>query len=122
ARPGRACRHNELYWRQGDYLGIGCAAHSHRQGRRWWNVRTPERYLERVRDGRSAEAAGETLTPDTRHLEGLQLSLPTREGVPLDALPVDAPELDDLVEVRDGRARLTVAGRLLANEVSVRIR
>jgi oxygen-independent coproporphyrinogen-3 oxidase len=122
ARPGRACRHNELYWRQGDYLGVGCAAHSHRQGRRWWNVRTPERYLERVRDGRSPEAAGETLSPDTRHLEGLQLALRTREGVPVDALPVDAPELDDLVEVRGGRARLTVAGRLLANEVSVRIR
>jgi putative oxygen-independent coproporphyrinogen III oxidase len=45
ARPGHECQHNLLYWRQGDYLGIGCAAHSHRSGRRWWNVRTPERYI-----------------------------------------------------------------------------
>ncbi|MGH9286675.1 MAG: radical SAM family heme chaperone HemW, partial [Acidimicrobiales bacterium] len=40
ARPGHECRHNLLYWRSGDYRGIGCAAHSHARGRRWWNVRT----------------------------------------------------------------------------------
>ena len=59
ARPGHQCRHNLLYWSQGDYAGFGCAAHSHRAGRRWWNVRTPERYLDRVESGRSAEAGGE---------------------------------------------------------------
>jgi oxygen-independent coproporphyrinogen-3 oxidase len=122
ARPGRTCRHNELYWRQGDYVGIGCAAHSHRRGRRWWNVRTPERYIECVRAGRSVEAAGETLSDETRHLEGLQLALRTSAGVPVEALPPGSSELDGLVEVLDGRARLTVAGRLLANEVSVRLR
>jgi len=122
ARPGRTCRHNELYWRQGDYLGVGCAAHSHRSGRRWWNVRTPERYIERVRDGRSPEAAGETLSESTRRVERLQLALRTADGVPADVLPTGDPALGPLVEVADGRARLTVAGRLLANEVSVRIR
>ena len=29
ARPGAECRHNQLYWAQGDYRGFGCAAHSH---------------------------------------------------------------------------------------------
>ena len=48
AVPGHECRHNQLYWRQGDYRGIGCAAHSHSNGRRWWNVRTPERYIASV--------------------------------------------------------------------------
>ncbi len=107
---------------QGDYLGVGCAAHSHRGGRRWWNVRTPERYIELVGSGRSTESAGETLSDATRHIEGLQLALRTSEGVPAEALPLDAGELDGLVEVEAGRARLTVAGRLLANEVSVRLR
>ncbi len=51
ARPGHECRHNLLYWAQHDYLGFGCAAHSHRAGRRWWNVRTPERYIDAVRAG-----------------------------------------------------------------------
>ena len=53
ARPGHECRHNLVYWCQGDYLGFGCAAHSHRAGRRWWNVRTPERYIGLVEGGRA---------------------------------------------------------------------
>ena len=61
ARPGHECRHNILYWQQGNYRGFGCAAHSHLDGRRWWNVRTPERYIAAVEGDESTEAAGETL-------------------------------------------------------------
>jgi putative oxygen-independent coproporphyrinogen III oxidase len=121
ARPGHECRHNRLYWDQGQYLGVGCAAHSHRDGRRWWNVRTPDRYLELVGAHRSAESGAEQLPSGARRLEGLQLALRTSDGVPAEALP-DDPDLEGLVEVIDGRARLTVAGRLLANEVAVRLR
>ncbi len=120
ARPGHECRHNLLYWRQHDYLGFGCAAHSHVGGRRWWNVRTPERYIAAVESGQATEAAGETLDAETRRLEGLQLSLRTTDGVPRDALDGDA--LDDLVEPHGDRWVLTRHGRLLANEVAVRLR
>jgi putative oxygen-independent coproporphyrinogen III oxidase len=120
ARPGHECRHNLLYWRQHDYLGFGCAAHSHRAGRRWWNVRTPERYVEAVRAGRPTGAAGETLDADTRRVEGLQLALRTTEGVPVEALDGDA--IPELVERTGDRWTLTRRGRLLANEVSVRLR
>jgi len=119
AVPGFECRHNQLYWRQGDYRGFGSAAHSHRAGRRWWNVRTPERYIDAVGEGRSTEAAGETLDEQTRRIEGLQLVLRTREGVPEAAIDVEG--LDDLVAVADGRVTLTRRGRLLANEVSLRV-
>jgi oxygen-independent coproporphyrinogen-3 oxidase len=119
ARPGHECRHNRLYWSQGDYRGFGCAAHSHRAGRRWWNVRTPERYLALVGAGASVEAAGEDLDPDERALEGLQLALRMREGVPAGAL--DTEGLDDLVERRGDRQVLTLRGRLLANEVALRL-
>ena len=123
ARPGHRCRHNELYWAQGDYLGIGCAAHSHRGGRRWWNLRTPERYIDAVRSGEPTEAAHEDLDVDRRRLEGLQLALRTEAGVPDAALDADdLAALDGLVERRGGRLRLTVEGRLLANEVAVRLR
>ncbi len=57
AKPGHECAHNHLYWDQGNYVGVGSAAHSHRDGQRWWNVRTPERYLAAIEAGRSAEAA-----------------------------------------------------------------
>ncbi len=125
ARPGHECRHNVLYWEQGDYLGFGSAAHSHRAGRRCWNLRTPERYIAAVEAGQPTEAAGETLDADTRRVEGLQLALRMRDGVPIDALDVDG--LDDLVEpvLVEGdvtRVRLTRRGRLLANEVSLRLR
>ena len=120
SKPGHECRHNLLYWGQHDYLGFGCAAHSHMAGRRWWNVRTPERYISAVRSADTTEAAGETLDPETRRLEGLQLALRTRHGVPQGALDVDG--LPGIVEPRGDRIVLTRRGRLMANEVSVRLK
>jgi oxygen-independent coproporphyrinogen-3 oxidase len=120
AKPGHECRHNQLYWSQGEYLAIGCAAHGHRDGRRYWNLRTPERYIEAVEDGRPVEAADERLDDESRRIEGLQLALRLRTGVPSAALPLD--ELDELVTVDAERAVLTRRGRLLANEVALRLR
>jgi oxygen-independent coproporphyrinogen-3 oxidase len=120
AVPGYECRHNQVYWRQGDYRGFGSAAHSHRAGRRWWNVRTPERYIFAVGAGEPTEASGETLDADTRRVEGLQLALRTREGIPAESIDTDG--LDDLIAVDGQRVVLTRRGRLLANEVSLRVR
>jgi oxygen-independent coproporphyrinogen-3 oxidase len=120
AKPGHECTHNQLYWSQGDYRGFGCAAHSHQAGRRWWNVRTPERYIALVDAGDPLEAAGETLSDEERGLEGLQLALRTREGVPTGALDTDG--IEELVEERGDRLILTRRGRLLANEVALRLR
>jgi putative oxygen-independent coproporphyrinogen III oxidase len=129
ARPGAECRHNQLYWARGPYRGIGCAAHSHALlgpgARRWWNVRTPERYISRVEAGQSPEAASEMLDEAVCRTEALQLSLRTRDGVPEDALPgwFDDPVLASLVQPgQPGRVVLTCRGRLLANEVAVRLR
>jgi oxygen-independent coproporphyrinogen-3 oxidase len=123
ARPGSECRHNLLYWSQGEYRGFGCAAHSHVSGRRWWNVRTPERYVEVVAAGAPAEAAGEELDAERRRLEGLQLALRTATGVPAGALgDEDLERLGGLVERRGERLVLTRAGRLLANEVALALR
>ena len=140
ARPGRECRHNQLYWDQGAYQGIGAAAHSHRPGpgsgsRRWWNLRTPERYIRAVAAGDSVVAAEDVIDKETRDLEALQLALRTRRGVPgaalQDALSYD-PRLAELVEPRgkgsernaeagsdgDSRLVLTRRGRLLANDIA----
>jgi oxygen-independent coproporphyrinogen-3 oxidase len=124
--PGHECRHNMNYWLQGDYRGIGCAAHSHRAGHRWWNLRTPERYIDAVGQVRSTVAVSETLPDPERTLESLQLLLRTRHGVPTKALSsalAGTPELRRLVRVdaSTGRATLTLDGRLLANEVCHRL-
>lgn len=123
ARPGHECRHNLLYWAQGDYLAFGSAAHGHRAGRRWWNVRTPDRYIEAVTSGRSPESGSELLDDEDRRAEARQLALRTDWGVPAEALPLDDPDagLDALVVRRGDRVVLSVAGRLLANEVALRL-
>ncbi len=121
ARPGHESRHNQLYWDQGDYQGVGSAAHSHRAGRRWWNVRTPDRYVRLVEAGRSPVAGEEVLDEDTRRFEHDALALRTRTGVPREAFD-SLEEIAHLVEVRDGVVRLAPAGRLLANQVILRLR
>ena len=122
AMTGHECEHNSLYWQQGNYEGFGSAAHAHLDGRRWWNVRTPERYIELVRSGESPESSSETLDAQTRKREALQLLVRTREGVPADAfLAKDLEEMSELLAQRDGKIVLTRAGRLLANEVALRL-
>jgi len=121
SRPGHECRHNQNYWRQSDYLGIGCAAHSHLGGRRFWNIRSPQRYLAAISANGHAVAGEERLDQDHRLLEALELAIRTREGVDCRAL-ADDEALSGLVERHRGRAVLTRRGRLLANEVSCRLR
>jgi putative oxygen-independent coproporphyrinogen III oxidase len=130
ATPGGRCAHNILYWEQGEYRGIGCAAHSHLahpdgSARRWWNVRTPERYCRLIEAGGAVEAAGETLDPGQRAWEELVLSLRTSRGVPAATVPEELCDAG-LVELqRDlaqgARAVLTPRGRLLANEVAIKL-
>jgi putative oxygen-independent coproporphyrinogen III oxidase len=133
--PGHSCRHNRLYWAQGNYVGFGCAAHSHQRNadgssRRWWNARTPERYIELVELDRPTETAGENLEPSVVRLERLQLNLRMTTGVERSAFrPEDLEEffelglLDDAGTGDNGEefVRLTMKGRLLANAVSVRL-
>lgn len=146
ARPGAACRHNRLYWAQGEYRGFGCAAHSHEvradgSARRWWNVRTPERYLRLVGQGEDPTGGEEVLSPEVRAVEALELGLRTADGVARRAVPagdqVELLEEHGLVVVEEGaaggdlpgvggqgsgaRVRLTVRGRLLASEVTLRL-
>jgi putative oxygen-independent coproporphyrinogen III oxidase len=124
ARPGEECRHNLLYWTEGEYLGIGCAAHGHTGGRRWWNVRTPERYIAAIREGRSPEAGGEELDDGTRAEEAFALALRTRGGTPFASagrIVVSELEAAGLVTVADQRVLLTRRGRLLASDVTARL-
>lgn len=124
AAPGHECDHNRLYWGAGDYLGVGCAAHGATGGRRWWNVRTPERYVAAIGRGELPEAAGERLDGAAAADEALMLALRTREGVAATPrLEARAEELvaRGLLERSDGRLVLTRAGRLLATEVTLRL-
>ncbi|MBU3688547.1 MAG: coproporphyrinogen III oxidase [Acidimicrobiales bacterium mtb01] len=122
ARPGHECEHNRVYWKQGDYVGFGSAAHSHRSGRRWWNVRTPDRFCDLIESGQSAESSFEVLDHEQRRVEGLQLAIRMRDGVPAGSFSDhDLAVLDGLVVADGDRLVLTRRGRLMANEVSLRL-
>jgi oxygen-independent coproporphyrinogen-3 oxidase len=128
ARAGEECRHNLLYWTGGEYLGIGCAAHGHTAGRRWWNVRTPERYIEAVAAGAPTQAGDEELDTARRAEERFALAHRTRAGVAIDhAAPLALRDsLDELtghglIEPVGDRVVLTRRGRLLASDVTARL-
>jgi oxygen-independent coproporphyrinogen-3 oxidase len=116
--PSARCRHNELYWTGADWLGIGPGAHAHMAGRRWWNVKHPAAYAQRLAAGESPEADGEDIDAATAVLEDVMLRLRLRDGIELDRLQnVDPMRADGLLDVTDGRAVLTLRGRLLADHV-----
>ena len=121
ARPGFECGHNLLYWRRGDYLGIGAGAHSHRDGRRWWNLRPPTSYLAAVEGGRPPTAGEEILSPTDRRFEEVFLGLRTTEGIPWDEVDQDRAGTfvsEGLMERHDGRLVPTERGWFLANDLA----
>ncbi|MEO6884780.1 MAG: radical SAM family heme chaperone HemW [Jatrophihabitantaceae bacterium] len=120
------CRHNELYWSDANWWGLGPGAHSHVSGIRWWNVKHPARYAAAVEAGLSPAAARETLDDQARFTERVMLGVRTRSGLALDSLPeqsrAKAPQLArwGLIEqaaANTGRLVLTQRGRLLADAV-----
>jgi len=116
--PAARCHHNELYWTGADWLGIGPGAHAHVAGRRWWNVKHPAAYAQRLAAGESPEAGGEDIDAATAALEEVMLRLRLRDGIEIDRLQnVDAMRAGGLLDVTDGRAVLTPRGRLLADHV-----
>src|SRR3954452_1916227 len=87
ARSSEAeCRHNVLYWTGGDWWGVGPGAHSHVGGVRWWNVKHPAAYAERLARYSSPTHAREQLDDEARRFEDVMLRLRLVEGLPLDTL------------------------------------
>jgi oxygen-independent coproporphyrinogen-3 oxidase len=117
------CRHNLLYWTGADWWGVGPGAHSHVGGVRWWNVKHPAAYAERLAAGRSPALAREVLSAEDRRVERVLLELRLRDGLPVDVLGADGlaalPGLVDrgLLQQVGERLVLTDAARLLADAV-----
>lgn len=119
-------RHNLAYWRGTDWWGFGPGAHSHVAGTRWWNVKHPAAYAQRLAAGESPAAGRETPDAEALQLERVLLQSRIREGLPVSDLDPDARRAvaglvaDGLVDGREaigGRVVLTLSGRLLADVV-----
>ncbi len=134
ARPGYRSHHNQIYWRNGEYLGLGPGAHSRLGRRRWANTRRLDDYRERLAAGRLPVEEEETLSEAREMSDTVILGLRLLEGVDLGAfarrfgrplLDVYGPQVDGLraggwLEVAGGRLRLTERALPVANEVFAR--
>lgn len=118
------CRHNLLYWTGADWWGVGPGAHSHVGGTRWWNVKHPAAYAQRLAAGRSPGHAREVLAPADRRVERILLELRLSDGLDLALLSAEGRSaagralgeaLLEPLPFADGHAVLTLRGRLLAD-------
>ena len=119
------CRHNLAYWRGADWWGIGPGAHSHVAGVRWWNVKHPAAYADRLSRGVSPAAGREVLDAASRGFERLLLEIRLRQGLPVDAVSETGQHAIATLQSRgllepvtpSGQLVLTLRGRLLADAV-----
>jgi oxygen-independent coproporphyrinogen-3 oxidase len=128
AREGAECRHNLLYWRYGEYLGIGPGAHGRIGGHATTAIRAPEAWAAAVERLGHGLAEDETLSPAARGEEYLLMALRLCEGASLsryEALsgaPLDAQRIRDLMDEglltrASKRIAATARGRLVLNGV-----
>lgn len=124
--PADRSRHNLAYWRGHDWWGFGPGAHSHVGGVRFWNVRHPAAYAQRLAGGESPGAGMEVPDEQARLLERVMLRVRTVDGLPVSDLSPESRRAvaglvaDGLVDGREavrGNLVLTRAGRLLADAV-----
>ncbi|MCB8926324.1 MAG: radical SAM family heme chaperone HemW [Ardenticatenaceae bacterium] len=142
AKPGKECEHNLTYWRNGEYLGLGAGAHGHAAGVRYQIVKQPRVYLRRLEEAAApgyplstavaashpvsrAEAISDTMMTQLRLLnEGLDLAaFEAKFGQSVAEVydgTLDQMVEWDLVEVANGRLRLTQKGWFLSNQVFYR--
>ena len=126
AKPNSQSRHNIFYWLGKNWWGAGPGAHSHLNGRRFWNVKHPNLYKERIIKGESAVAEFENLESIQIESERLMLSIRLPSGVEKSTLNdkqildlagyVESGHLDQ-ANWNLGRATLTLDGRLIADRI-----
>lgn len=123
SRPGGACRHNLGYWDGGQWWGAGPGAHGYVGATRWWNVKHPNAYAEKLSAAELPVAGFEELDAEALHTEDVLLKTRLRQGLPLTSLSdaererAEVAVRDGLLSPGDGRLVLTPRGRLLADAV-----
>ncbi len=135
AKKGRESRHNINYWRGGNYIGLGMSAHSHQDGRRYWNVDRLSEYIRLIKENKSPKAGEENLGAPERFIEALLLGLRMNAGVNIKELEerfeciLDAERRKKITEFIAARwlffegdfLKASPQGRLLLDEISVRV-
>lgn len=126
SKPGGQCRHNIAYWNGSMWWGVGPGAHSYFDNRRWWNVKHPATYQQKINAGESPVQSEEILSEENLADEYLMLQIRRREGIPHRNLKdsqvsraaeyVDSGHLDQ-AEWTAQKLVLTQQGRLIADRI-----
>jgi len=126
AKPNSLSKHNLAYWLGENWWGAGPGAHSHLNGKRFWNVKHPNLYKEKIHSNKSPIADSEELEEIQINSEKLMLSLRLPSGVEKESLNQEQiSELSEYVQSghldlsnwNQGRATLTLEGRLIADQI-----
>ena len=123
AKPGHECKHNIAYWKSANWWGLGPGAHSHIDAKRFWNIKHPTAYKQKLFANESPIADSEILTLEQLRDEEMMLSIRMRNG--LDAQSLSTDQLRKIseyratghVEIADNRVTLTATGRLIADRI-----
>ncbi|MGA0078268.1 MAG: radical SAM family heme chaperone HemW [Candidatus Nanopelagicales bacterium] len=124
AKHGYECRQNLLYWNNQNWWGYGPGAHSHIDGKRWWNVKHPANYAKKLVNEKSAIADFENLSFDQKNLEQTMLLMRLRESDLRELAPTSVlSEWENLDYVSRGsnNLELTPKGRLLLDSLIAQI-
>ena len=123
SKPGHECRHNIAYWENKNWWGLGPGAHSHIDGKRFWNIKHPTAYKQRLFEQISPVQAVEDLTNEQIEVESIMLGIRMRQGLSLARLSNVQIEslrkfsLDDYVNMGEKQVVLTPKGRLIADRI-----
>jgi oxygen-independent coproporphyrinogen-3 oxidase len=123
SKPGHQCRHNIAYWENKNWWGLGPGAHSHIDARRFWNVKHPTTYKQKVFAGESPVLESEQLTADQIKDESILLGIRMRDGLQVELLEPHQMEVlavyreNGFVELKEDRVILSPAGRLIADRI-----
>ncbi|MEY3387665.1 MAG: hypothetical protein RI944_438 [Actinomycetota bacterium] len=117
-------RHNLNYWQNNNWWGFGPGAHSHIEGNRWWNLKLPNQWRERLENNYSPAKAREILTSEQKLSENIMLSLRLNSG--LDSTQFSSGIINDLIKdgliyLNERNLVLTKRGRLLADQVFLQL-
>lgn len=118
---GKPAEHNLVYWRNQNWWGLGPGAHSHLDGVRWWNVKHPAKYENKLMSFESPMQDREVLKDSEKRDEKIMLQIRLREGFLLDELTENQIAIIDnyrnQVEKQGNRIVLTPEGRLIADRI-----
>jgi len=128
ARPDSLCRHNLLYWTDGDYLGLGPSAQSYLHATRFGNIADLDTYVEQLSQQRLARTEETRLSPSARQRDALVFGLRLVQGVPVTTIAaadrqglVSTLTAQGLLDVNDERVWLTPLGRRYADTVAEKL-